>query len=920
MSPAFRSLLIKEWSERRRLFLFGLGLMTLYWGLCIAYELEYRTRAFGASFSTTCTAFGGVAAVLLAMSTATGEYTQRSLRFSASLPVSLKNVAWARLLGAWGCIAGVIAIGALLMTPLLASGVFEQAALRTADYASAGETARLPNRPNLSRIEAVGFLWTTASVAVISAVQLVTLIALVGTFCRSEGTVGFVGAIVVLLASSLTAIRSQLDASGLYFLSDWIGSLLPGTLAINWGYQDLDGSHYTDLELAPHVLCPLVINLALTSGMGAWFARRYGCRLDFSQTVRVGRTSSWIPRLPNLLSRLGIRWHFRLIALTWLNARQSIPLCLAGLTMAALLTCIGLSECRGQGTFSDRWAGELSSNTWFVGMLWGAIVAVGIFSSELKPELGQFWRSRPISPAVWFWMKFAVGLIALLTTLDLIPACLSRASPYQPDSGQAGIAYAACIPLLHTLIYALAVAAICRLRRPLPAAITALLLYFAFDQFLESIPVYPRLSTLGVYNQLYAIEFRDTPGRAMPVDLMAHGYPLVYGLVVVGIVGAIVVARRAVSLPRAGEVGLWAALLVSLCPTSNARGAEPSTVAEVMSEISQREASTKNIHVRVSRRFLQTAASFEDHPIGRWRRSPKDREQHKIYEYFNRPPRRAWTEFDMQGQVVSKTVYDGRLQMRYEAGQSGSRQQGSVLETPQPPEIPFLTPEHHLASLSEISLRAGMALQDRIGALPPDAFHWREVDGERLLDFEIDFKISGVNEHATPSLYEHRIQATLNVSRNCWPIRTQHEFRQAPNQQPMHRTVVTAHGWIGTGPIAYPKAMHYQRYQRSRTHPDIADELVLFTDQECDFELVEINPEIPDSVFASPFPPGAIYSDSRDRQHYEIDAAGKPQPYSPKPRGLRGAVLGYYILWITAAVIYWTRGAQRINRKSFLSG
>ncbi|HEY4259073.1 MAG TPA: hypothetical protein VGM98_02885 [Schlesneria sp.] len=93
MSPAFRSLLMKEWSERRQFFWCVLGLLFLNLGYCIAYEVEYRTRAFVASYFASCLGFISLGAILLAMSTANGESSQRTLRFSAALPISSRQIA-----------------------------------------------------------------------------------------------------------------------------------------------------------------------------------------------------------------------------------------------------------------------------------------------------------------------------------------------------------------------------------------------------------------------------------------------------------------------------------------------------------------------------------------------------------------------------------------------------------------------------------------------------------------------------------------------------------------------------------------------------------------------------------------------------------------------------------------------------------
>ncbi|MEK6258771.1 MAG: hypothetical protein AABP62_09125 [Planctomycetota bacterium] len=644
MSPEFRSLLMKEWAERRSLFRLALVYVVVFLGYCVAYEFEYRTRALVASFYATSLTFSCLAAVLLAMSTATGEYSRRTLKFSQSLPVSLSKVAWARLLGAWGCQVVPIVCGAVLITLLLASGLVEQAGLRS-------DTARLPDRPSMSRLEAIGFVWATAAIAVVAAMQLTALLSLLGTRCRNEGTVGFLGAIVVLFSMVLVTIRSTLDSLGQYFLSDWIGGVLPLSLAINWGSGDLDGSTYTDLELAPLLVGPVVVSLLVTMALAAWFTRRYGCRLDVSAQPAKPRRR-WLPRvaMPALVSRLGIRWPGRVAALTWLDARQSVPLSLAGLTIAVLITLIGLSETQGRGTVAARFAGELPSSSWFVGLLWAAVVAVGIFSSELKPGLEHFWRSRPISPGVWFWTKFAVGLIAVLGALDGIPALLAWNSPHQRDAGRMGMVYLACMPLLHAQVYAVAVAAICRLRRPIPAAMIALLLFFVIDSVLSSIPGHAKLSTLDVFNNLEAAE---RAGERL--DLMSEGYPIVYGIVAAVILGATLFARRTLIPPRASKRVALSAILLGLCYvccSTDARGAEVPTVSNVLAGMKEREALVQDVRMRLKTHIHRTDAFFTSYTAGlaaapgrRGRAAtpalPRDLESN--YELFERLPCRAWT-------------------------------------------------------------------------------------------------------------------------------------------------------------------------------------------------------------------------------------------------------------------------------------
>ena len=61
---------------------------------------------------------------------------------------------------------------------------------------------------------------------------------------------------------------------------------------------------------------------------------------------------------------------------------------------------------------------SLSSSTCVIGGLWAVVVGAGLFSSELGWRVGEFWRTRPISPAWLFAIKFAFGLLAVLLVLD----------------------------------------------------------------------------------------------------------------------------------------------------------------------------------------------------------------------------------------------------------------------------------------------------------------------------------------------------------------------------------------------------------------------------------------------------------------------------------------------------------------------
>src|SRR5260221_10699193 len=127
MSPETRTLFWKEWRERKS----QLAVYTA-WMLCAAiyvvgYELAHRFRAPVAGFYSVAGTYGLIAAVFLAMRTAVGETTQKTIGFTAALPVFLRRIAWARLGGAAVTLAGPIVLAAVVVSVTLATGLIEQA-------------------------------------------------------------------------------------------------------------------------------------------------------------------------------------------------------------------------------------------------------------------------------------------------------------------------------------------------------------------------------------------------------------------------------------------------------------------------------------------------------------------------------------------------------------------------------------------------------------------------------------------------------------------------------------------------------------------------------------------------------------------------------------------------------------------------
>jgi hypothetical protein len=540
MASPFSSLAWKEWNDRKWSLALGSAWITLGVAYAFWYEALHRVHAPVASFEGTCLMYGLCTAIFLAMRTALSESTQGTLGFSASLPASLQGQAWVRVGGAIASIAAPIILGALILSVVMLSGSIEQAPARISNY---DKGFSLPERPPLSGLEACGLLWKVVGITIASSVELLLLLSIIGARRRAESHIGFLGACMAfgwLILAMAGASKPE--------VRNWLGAILPQCLVINYSYGDLNGSYFGDLSFARSVWPALAVNLLVLATLATWFTFRYGTRRP---TLIAKHSWSLHLAMPAVLSRLPISWPGRVVALIWLDLRQAMPMCLAGLGLAVLFTVFTLllEPRTGSGSsLAGAAAGLLGASTWYVAILWGAVIGSGIFAGELGPKLGQFWRSRPISTSAWYWVKFVSGLVAVLSVLDLVAILVSWNSPHVEQGGRDEMSrsYIACMPLLHALTYAIAVVGVCWLRRPVLAAFLSLFIFFLLPFAFDAIPGAANFEPMHVYNELFSDEIPSPyqvlageGGPKQPIfDLARHGYPVVYG----GIAAMIVIA------------------------------------------------------------------------------------------------------------------------------------------------------------------------------------------------------------------------------------------------------------------------------------------------------------------------------------------------------------------------------------------
>lgn len=531
------SLLWKQWRENRSYLAIFTAWMTLSVCYTIGYELGHHYRAVVGSFSGSALFYSFIAAIILAIRVSCGEHTDGTAKFTAALPISLRRVAAIRIIVAICTLAIPIVVSACVLSIALASGLVEQAKPRL--ETSVG----LPDRDSASLLISLEQLWSVATIALVGGAQMLLVLSVAGCWLRSQSQVGLLGAVLALgsvIASGMSWYGARNPYAQLIY-----GVLLPPSLVIHWGYGEESGS-YSDHELANFRWISLALAAVLVAIFGRLFVTQYGKLRAPSKRWSLRRFRYLRPAF---LSHIPMPLPSRGAAMIWIELRQAIPLAVFGLMLAILVTIAGVSMEGGKGSsFHTSVLAELPHSTFFVGTLWAVVVGSALYSTDFDSRIGNFWRSRPIPPGLWFWTKFTVGLLAVLVVLDGVTIAISWTAPRELMTKGMSWAYVGCFPIIHALMYTLAVLGTCWLRRPVIGGIVAVFSYSALTMAITAFTETQHLEPIDIYNSLLSAE------RSGEIDFSQHGYPLVYGVLTAAIVTfAILSSRLARSLERSSR-------------------------------------------------------------------------------------------------------------------------------------------------------------------------------------------------------------------------------------------------------------------------------------------------------------------------------------------------------------------------------
>ena len=371
----------------------------------------YDRTLLGASFFISLVAYNAIAPIFLAMHVAASERSEGTLEFVRGLPISLAQLGLVR----------VLTTLILLVVPIAAIGILAQCLPDSYFQPASSDAARL--------------IWMSVITGTSVAVSLYLWTTALGMNQPTELRVGMIGLALVAVWGA------------------WTTFSVAGGAMLNSGNGPGDWTWLTFITALGPFAVPSLFERYFSLGrvVAVGLLQMVSCTLlVFSAVRRYGILESHRPGR-------AIQFSSAKQALWWLQWRQGRPLVVVGLMLVAL------SFSRPPADFSIG-----------LGCLWGIIVSATLFSAELEPKLLAFWRSRPIDPGDWFWIKYLAGAVTLLVFIDLPAACLDRFPTATISQEGGALAYVACVPALHLAVYSLAVLIVCVVRNVIYSGILSM--------------------------------------------------------------------------------------------------------------------------------------------------------------------------------------------------------------------------------------------------------------------------------------------------------------------------------------------------------------------------------------------------------------------------------------------------------------
>lgn len=446
MNGVWRSLLWKEWREQRWRVALLISLPLLLLPVPWLTGPDY----FNGSLLVPLLIFGvPTICIFIGAGLGAGEQSHRTIGFIQSLPSGMERAAIAKLI-----VGGVTAFLPWLVTSAV---VFIWDKWEVVDNI-------LPSLP---------LLWLLLGVV---SVSLVVWAAAASANLADEVRGGAVAFLALFAPWALIGIVSQsprLPEPVIPFLM----SAAPGgifavvTEVEKWTQLGFSASGLIFLLF----LCAttLTVNCAVTYS----FVRRFGKALKAPArgAIPVARSSELVPLGPPRLSPGR--------AVLWRQLRETAPLALLG---AATILCITLVVSvivyrESEETLFGEFAAQLAVSVWaFAGIMISIVAGLGVFLDDLRPELNNFWRSRPINPTQSFFIRYFASLAMTLTALALPTGVILLAVALNEDAfrlfqrnSDVTLEFFVSVVLAQAAMFSVSMAAMIFIQRPVIAAIVA---------------------------------------------------------------------------------------------------------------------------------------------------------------------------------------------------------------------------------------------------------------------------------------------------------------------------------------------------------------------------------------------------------------------------------------------------------------
>ncbi len=460
MSSTLQSLMVKEWHEQkwRCASLSAICLSVVAFAMVRDPEVVIVLGVLVIFFL----AFPGT--VFIAMGVAAGERAGGTLELLRVLPIKMRKIAAVRLIaGAVTCLTPIFFVMVLVGGWLGAIHL-----LAAFGHESASRMIR-----SVDLIAGIDEFAGLAAAAICCCVSVYLWVIAVGIRQRTELRAGLVGIGVLVGWFMLLAfiyigamvLHPQQDPfSGQGFVFQFLFSILSGMspygLVLRWENTEFPIWWISVLQVVSG--CLLIM----------WVLRRYGevTHHDNASPTQEPATADD--------EAIGHPRRSAVMAVAWKQWRDTVPMAAIGLafiTLFAVGPIIDNLRMQSRGiTIEDTtrnavsWISETSMT---IGVMLALLVGVGTFVGDYQPGMLTFWRSRPISPRLWFWSKYLTGLVVVEVTM-ISPWIMAQVVTGWYDLWT-GPGYLVTAMVLYLFVYSASVWMACLLRHTVYAGVMA---------------------------------------------------------------------------------------------------------------------------------------------------------------------------------------------------------------------------------------------------------------------------------------------------------------------------------------------------------------------------------------------------------------------------------------------------------------